>query len=410
MGNYFKNTELAAKYNISETTVRNWIKATKEGRLQLQLTERNGRFNVANSISNIALIEHLVGQNRKYRNTNAVKTVTPDPEFFEIFSESQVYDIIRNLELHHDIPRQYGYFREAANEWDEYIDRQMEAEVPSLARRGIELLTANQGYIDQRLAKFEKVNVIDIGVGNAVPVKQLLTHLRKQGKLGRYVALDFSKDMLDIAERRLRSWFGKAFPFEGYQLDIAHERFTNLLVHDYLRGGQGDVNLVLFLGGTPTNLRAPSDAFRTICESMNPADLLIYTDRVEAPEEPPEWLRHSHESVSKKLELLGRHKFVLERLGVKESFYTTKVEFDWNRRRKLALVELKLAINVKFNFKGGGQRVVKLEKGDIITVWYCWRMTHRELMSLLEDAGFFVVHCSTSEDRYVLAISELQRA
>src|SRR4051812_32922034 len=116
MSTYFKNTELAARYNISEATVRNWIKSTNEGRLTLELVADRGHAYVAKSISNIPIIEGLVGQNRKYRNKLAVKTITPSPRLFEVFNEAQVYDIIRNLELHHEIPRQYGYFRHGVDE------------------------------------------------------------------------------------------------------------------------------------------------------------------------------------------------------------------------------------------------------------------------------------------------------
>ena len=138
MSTYFKNTELAARYNISETTVRNWVKTAKLGKLQLELVEHGKRLYVAKSISNIPLIEELVGKNRKYRNSLTVKTISPSRDLFKVFNEAQVYDIVRNLELHHEIPRQYGYFAEGAQAWDVYINKQIATNVPSILRRTIE--------------------------------------------------------------------------------------------------------------------------------------------------------------------------------------------------------------------------------------------------------------------------------
>jgi uncharacterized SAM-dependent methyltransferase len=410
MSTYFKNTELAARYNISEATVRNWVKTAKDGKLQLDLVEHEGRTYVTKSSSNIPLIETLVKQNRKYRNSLAVKTVEPNREFFKIFSAAQTYDIIRNLELHHEIPRQYGYFDEGAKAWDEYTSKQATANTPSMLKRTTELLAANYSYIDKRLSRFRKVNVVDIGVGNALPIKDLLAHLISQGKLGRYVALDFSDDMLAIAKRNLETWYGDRIEFEGYQLDIAHERFANIIAEDYLRSERDTVNLVLFLGATPTNLRVPDDAFRTICESMNPQDVMIYTDKLELLNEPPEWLEHSYVVKPQKPELLDRHKVILDQLNIRESFYEPEVGFDVSTSQRYSRARLKFALTLKFDLEEG-ERVVSLEKGDALTVWRCWRTTAHGLESLLENNGFYILHSSQSEDRsYILNIAEVRRS
>lgn len=409
MSTFFKNTELAVRYNISEATVRNWIKATKEGKHQLELIDRGGRTYVANSIRNIPLIEGLVEQNRKYRNTLAAKTITPDPKLFKIFSEAQIYDIIRNLELHHEIPRQYGYFGWGAKAVDDYIAQQMSVDAPSVVRRSIEMLAANYSYIDKRLANFKKVNVVDIGVGNAMPIKDLLSRLVAQGKLGRYIGLDFSEDMLSIAKRNLKGWFGSSFQFEGYQVDITHERFANIVAEDYLSPEQDVINLVLFLGATPMNFRAPADAFKTISESMNPYDLLIYTDSVRLAASP-EWIRYTYKVEPSRLELLDRHKFVLDLLNIKDPLYVAEMGFDEAAKQGYSRARLKFALTLKFELEDG-VRSVHFEKGEAITLWRCWRFIPRDLINLLESTGFYVLHTSQSEDHnYILTIAEVQKS
>ncbi|SRR6266496_6406730 len=409
MAIHFKNTELAVQYNISEATVRNWIKSTKEGKLQLELAEHNGRIYVANSVVNIPIIESLVGQNRKYRNSLAMKTVQSSSSLLKIFTEAQVYDIVRNLEIYHELPRQYGYFGHGAKEWDEYINKQLSVDTPSMLHGTIELLADNLSYIDKRLTKVKKVNVIDIGVGNAVPVKNLLEHLIAQGKLGRYVALDFSDDMLSIAQRNISNWFGERVQFEGFQLDIAYERFANIIAEDYLNSVQDTVNLVLFLGATAGNLRVPSDSFRTICESMNPRDILLYTDFIEEADKPPEWFVHSYDLKPQKPEILSRHRFVLDQLNIEKSFYDAEIGYDKTNRRKYSRARLRFALTLQFELSEG-ERIVQFEKGDTITLWHSWQPTLHSLFHLLESTGFYVLHSSQSEDHnYILTIAEVRR-
>jgi DNA-binding transcriptional regulator YiaG/uncharacterized SAM-dependent methyltransferase len=407
MSTYFKNTELAERYNISEATVRNWIKSAKIGKNRLKLVEQDGRSYVARNVSNIPTIEELIEQNRKYRNTLAAKTVRPNPRLFDIFSGAHIYDIIRNLELHHEIPHQYEYFDSGVEEWDEYINTRLSVEAPSMLRCTVELLSLSFGYLDKRLAKFDKVNVVDIGVGNAIPSKELIAHLISLGKMGRYIGLDFSQGMLDLAERHLKEWFGDSLFFEGHQLDVAHERFANYLEADYLVPEQNTVNLVLFLGATPNNLRVRNDAFRTICESMNPRDLFIYTDKLEPPGALPEWFEH--EIKHGRPELAKSFKLVLELLNIEESFYDVEIGYDERTTQRYARIRFKVAVAIVFDLNDGS-KVLSFEKGDAIILWRCWQTTSQSLVELHEENGLYILYSSQNEDHtYALTIAEPNR-
>jgi len=194
-------------------------------------------------------------------------------------------------------------------------------------------MVENQSYIDRRLRNYEKVNVIDVGVGNAMPAKDLIEYLLRQGKLGRYIAIDISADMLAIAEQNISRWFGDKVVFEGYQIDVAYERFANLLAEDYLGPlSKKTMNLVLFLGGTADNFRNPDDTFRTINESINPNDLLIYTNKIETSEMRPEWL--SYEARPGSSSLAPRHRLVFDLLNIDDSFYDVEIGFDPEIRQR----------------------------------------------------------------------------
>lgn len=405
---YFKNVELADRYNISEATVRNWVKMTREGKLELTLVHEKERYYVANTPRNLSIIEKLVEGNKKYRNSRSAKTVKPRPQFYKLFTQTQIYDIARNLEIHHEIPRQYNYFDGGADGWDHYVQQLATEEGPNLLNRTTELIAENQGYLDKRLGKYRRINVVDVGVGNALPVKDLLEHLMDRGMLGRYIALDISTEMLRIAERNIKKWFRGGVHFEGYQLDITYERFANILAEDYLKRKAGDtVNLVLFLGGTPYNFRNPNDAFRTINESMNPNDMLVYTDKLETENMRPEWFDHDSKATSSTL--TPRHRLVFDLLNIDESFYDVEMGFDKETRQRYARTRLKVALTLKFDFEDG-ERILEFEKGDTIQLWRSWQMTSSDVIDQFERNGFYVLHASQTEDReFILNVAEVRR-
>src|SRR5581483_9848106 len=275
---YFKNTELAEQYHISLRTVLNWIEAAKEGRLDLELYDKDGKTYIANTPRNITEIEKIVEDRKKYRNTRGFKVIAPKPELYDLFNRKQLFDIISDLDVHHETQCQYSYFDEGADKWDELAWRQVEETSPNYLRSTVKLLEVNQSYIDELLAPYKRVNLVDIGPGNALPVKELLGHLLEQGRLGRYIALDMSPRMLEIVRRNVEEWFGGKVQFEGHQIDINYDRFADLLADEYIKQDAGStINLVLAFGGTLTNLNSPERALKVIQSSMGRHDLLMYT-------------------------------------------------------------------------------------------------------------------------------------
>ena len=107
---YFRHSELVNRYHVSLKTVHNWIDAAKQGKLELKLTGVGSRTYIANTPRNISLLEKLSEQGKKYRNARFNKVTTPKPEFYELFNRRQILDIVTNLIVHHEIPRQYNYF------------------------------------------------------------------------------------------------------------------------------------------------------------------------------------------------------------------------------------------------------------------------------------------------------------
>jgi len=403
---YFKQDEIAETYHVSVKTVANWIRDAKAGKLNFELVTEGSKSWIANTTSNIELIEHLVEKRRKFRNSNGFKSIAPKPEFYKLYSQQQIFDISSSLDIYHEIPLDYAYFDGGASYWDEYVQRLADEKVPNFLTSTISQLKANQGYIDDLVSRYKRVNVIDIGPGNALPVRDLLQHLLDQDKLGRYIALDISPSILKVAERNIKSWFGGKVAFEGHELDINYDRFTHLLADETLGEGSKDVvNVVLALGGGFSNMRAPDDAFKTIRNSINRQDLLIYNLKLDSKRSR----QYFDLGIRTKSTPLDAHKKMLvDLLNIDESLYDVEIGYDGQHRERFMSITLKVALAITFSFEKG-DRVIEFNKNDSILVWRYWHQSAQEVITQLTHNDFDVLQTSQTEDKdYLLTVSRVK--
>jgi uncharacterized SAM-dependent methyltransferase len=403
---YFKKAELAEAHHISEKTVTNWIRGAKDGKLDLELHEEHGRAWIANTTRNIELIEHLVEGRKKFRNSRGIKAITPKSEFYELYNQQQIFDITSSLDIYHEIPLEYAYFNGGAEYWNEYAERLATEKVPNFLSSTIKQIKANQGYLDDLISKYKHVNIIDIGPGNAMPVRQLLQHLLDQGKLKRYIALDISPSMLNIAKRNVEKWFGSKVTFEGHEIDINYDRFANYLADDMLGKGTKDViNVVLAFGGGFCNLRSPDDAFKTIRSSMNRQDVLVYNLKLDSKTSRQYFDFGNHTETTP---LDAHSKMLVDLLNIDESLYDVEMGYDDQLRQRYIRIRLKVALEITFSFEKG-DRVVEFNKNDTILVWRYWHHSAQEVFAQLAHNNFDILQTSQTEDRdYLLTMSRVK--
>lgn len=402
---YFKNTDLADSQHVSLRTVLNWIEAAKKGKLDLALHHENGRTYIANTSKNLTAVEQLVAARKKYRNSRGYKAVTPRPEFFALYNTQQVHDIISHLDIHREFPFQYGYFDKGAEYWDAYMKRLAAEDSPNMLTSTMKLLNDNRSYIDAILKRYKKVNIIDVGTGNVLPLKELIGRLVEQGKMGRYVGVDISAAMLKIAERNIREWFDGKVVFESYLTDITHDRFIEASLKETLNKDANDtINIVTAVGGTFSNLRKPDQAFQSIHDSMNRNDLLIYMLKLDTDSAR----RYFDFSIDTTLQSLDpKAKMMVDLFNLNESFYDIEMGFDTEKQTRYIRLRLKVALTITFEFDNG-TRSVNLNKDDTILLWRYWHETASEVINRLQRNDFRPLHVSKTEDNeYLLAISRV---
>jgi uncharacterized SAM-dependent methyltransferase len=398
---YFKNTELAKLYNVSEKSVRNWVHAASEGKLELQLFEEGGKLYIASSSKNSLMIEELALKGKKFKNTRGHKVVKPSPKFYELYSHKQIFDIISNIDVYREIPLQYCYFNGGAKHWDTYTKNLMKDGSHNPLTNTLELLDISLPYLDKVLEKHTRVNVIDIGVGNAFPIKGVLEHFLSNGKLGRYIGIDISNELLSIAEQNIKSWFGSSVKYEGYVKDFNYDRFDDLLLPDsFDEEDESVVNLIFFLGGTINNLREPSRVLATIHDSMGKNDLFLFSKKLDTEKSR----RHFDVAAPGNLGLT----LVLDFLNIDPEYYEIEQSFNTAQMAREAQARLKVSLRIEFELDGQ-RRTLELNKDESILLWRARHQTALQTIEQFDDNGFDLIQATKSEDQeYLLMTSRIK--
>ncbi len=350
---YYKSQELADLYGVSRRTVTNWIKQTREGKLDLELDQDKDEFYIIKSRFNQQRLESIVSERRKYLNQQSRKVLTPSPEFYQQYNETQIHDIIKSLNSYRELPLQYSYFGEGAKMWEVFRtqpERHMDPET---------LLKAVSSYITHAIEQYDAINIVDLGVGTGAAARPLIEQLHKAGKLNRYIGIDISQAMIDITTRNISQWFNNEVKVETHIKDISHELFSDIIAEpiDEQDYHQKTINIVLSLGGYISNFRHPEDILRTISRSMNPEDLYICSFRLDAP------------AVKNQVSFLYSYqkqcKLVLDMMGIKESLYNVEVGFDEEARIRYARIRPKYALTIEFKLSKGTW-IVNLNKDEAV--------------------------------------------
>lgn len=400
---YFKNTELAKLYHVSEKSIRNWIDAAEAGKLDLLLFEQNGKQFIANITKNTALIESLVEKGKKYKNTRGLKSVTPLPLFYEYYGQEEITDMVAHIADRKELPLKYTYADGGAEHWDEYAHRLIKEQSPNILNQTVSLLERALNSLNDLVPSDKKVNIIDLGPGNGLPVRQLLADLVARDKLHRYIAIDSSQEMLDILQKNIKQWFGDKVRFEGYARDFSYERFDDILAQDYIVDGSDiPINIILLFGDTLNNFRQPSHCLQTINQSVRLGDLVIYTSWLDTPSAR----RYFDFAVGPNQRL--RVEILFELLGLDKTLYDYEFTFNEEQRTRYGSLRPKVDILFKFDLEKGPQ-YVELRKDESILVWMHWHKSTIEIINLFDDNDFELIQAAkSSNEQYLMLISKIK--
>lgn len=395
---YYKYSQLVKEYNVSDRTVRNWVEASLKGKVDLKLHEAKGRYYVANSVANNAILESLADHGKKYRNSRSSKSVEPNRSFYETYSPDQVVDIINSLEKNHELPWDYTYFGNSAEYWDEYLMELHAAKNGNVITNSIETLKLNYAYLDALIEKYDHVNVVNVCVGNNIAIHDLLSRIKASGKLNRFIAADISKDMLDVAGRNIDRWFSGSVKMERCLIDIKRQSLGLITTDSNVSTGENTVNIFILAAAVIANFDSQQRVLENLNASMSKDDILITTDKRDTPQSRSFFDFNTKNDTS----MIGfRRKDLLDKLGVEDSFYDVIQEFNESLRRKILRIVLKVDLTLNFEVLGK-KKEVYFEKGTSIMMWFAHSPTDAEFVKTLENSGLELLMSAQSLDQELM--------
>ncbi len=313
-----------------------------------------------------------------------------------MFSHNQVSELITAIKGRGEIPLKFVYISKTGTDrWDKI------ATTRSKDKAGINkvegnLLNNKVGDFLNSFKKLEKLNIIDIGSGNGLPVMPLLKPLKERGVQFRYVPIDISKEMLDLVETNIK----EAFPdieIKPVQLDFERGNFAE---KTYELRKDGSQNLLLFLGSTLGNQSDRSRVLTNFRDSMTSDDFLIIGVELVNLYKIEKILKQYYGEQNENFVFT-----VAEYLGIKKDDGEFEVRF--NNQSHQVEVYFRFAKDRKVTFEG---EEITFEKDDKLLLGISHKFTEWIFTKVLSDVGFRIEMLTTSSEKgYSLVMCQPQR-
>lgn len=311
-----------------------------------------------------------------------------------MLTKRQEAELVTAIQGRGEIPLKFVYLGDGALNWDK-IARQRSEEDGINSVEGALLEKRITDFIST-LEPNLKVNVIDIGCGNGMPMFPVLDFLEKNSREFRYVPLDISQEMLDLARETIIAKYGN-IEIQEFKLDFELGQFSDV-IYDLKK--QDSVNLMLFLGSTLGN---HSDLHRVLTnfrDSMSSKDFLIVGVELTNLAKAQNILRHYEGE-----DIINFVSFILDHLTVPRSNY--EYETIWNEQKNQ--VELSAVFKKNTPVEVAGEKFV-LGKGEKLLLARSRKFTEAITTELLSDVGFRTELLTTNPERgYLLSMVQPTR-
>ena len=326
--------------------------------------------------------------------TNLRFIANPSSEFYSIFSQREILDIIQVLESSKEIPLKYAYKGKGAKIWDSFYRKYL---LPTWYRTyNVEFWLLNKAL--KSIAKISSSNhifkIIDVGAGNSLSVKRFIYSLNKLFTVTQYLACDISEDLLKISQKNITEWFPK-IRFKSLQIDIERNQVPNSLTSDE------EINIFLHLGVTIGNHRNRIKALQNFRASMGKDDLFIFTNELG---DNSKFIGACHHG--KQI-----YEWMQKNLGISPDGCELIRKYDPNIDSIVAT--MKFIGNQTLDFQCQQKKInkkVEFFANEEITLWRFHKYTISEIKEELEQAGLQLVEYITDRKQsHVMVICSVKQ-
>ena len=388
---YFSNKEVVEKYNISQPTLFKWLKNAQIQKNNLVIQKVNKNWKIIKNEQNISELERLYLEAQKFKNKIALEKITPKSEFFEIFSHRQIVEIINDLQISKEINLKFSYFGQNNIVWDKQAKDTKNYKTTATDSQN---LLNSFPFLAQKISQFSKINIIDIGCGNGLATLEFVKHIHKKKLLNKYIAVDISPEMLEIAKINLNAGIDN-LNFVSYIHDIEESDIKEICFDNKI---EKTVNLILFIGGTVGNFTNQDHIWSNLKNSLGKNDLLIISNKLDKNES-----KSRFDGVKKYYQ---RYLYIPNLLGLET--INPKLHFIFNEKKQARCCYLELQKDYILNIKDDKiDTILKFQKGDKIEIWMHKLSTVQSLLDSLTFYGLEMVQLTTEKDgNHALVVAE----
>ncbi len=311
-----------------------------------------------------------------------------------MFTKKQEFELITAIKGRGEIPLKFAYLNEGADNWDKIA--QSRSGKDGINKMELELLRKRIADFLSEYSDAKKINVIDIGCGNGIPVYPILEKLKQKNISFRYVPVDISKTILDLAVKNVREKFGN-IPCKPIELDFELGNFADII---YELRGSNYSNLMLFLGSTLGNHSDRHRVLTNFRDSMGVEDFLLIGVELTNFSKIDKITSGYQGKVDKDFAY-----FIPEMIGINRR--DTDFKVSWNNT--LGQVDVHIILKKDCKIKIGNEQFV-LEKGEKLLLVRSVKFTEWNITKLLSDVGFRTELLTTTLNRdYVLSMIQPTR-
>ncbi|MDE1870076.1 MAG: L-histidine N(alpha)-methyltransferase, partial [Candidatus Micrarchaeota archaeon] len=251
-----------------------------------------------------------------------------------LLSKRQEAELITSLQGRGEIPFKFAYLGKGAENWNRIAKARAKTadNINSLEK---ELLEKRMPNFLEAFPNVKKLNLIDIGCGNGEPIFPVIDALKERGIEFRYVPLDISKEMLDLAVATVQKKYGKV-QCKPLLLDFEQGNFSDIA---YELKEDGSSNLFLFFGSTIGNQSDMGRVLTNFRDSMSSEDFLIIGVELTNLARTDKILSHYHGDLVDDIVY-----FVPEGLGISRKKCRSNV--SWNEVKSQVEIRIVLQENV----------------------------------------------------------------
>jgi len=341
-----------------------------KGRVYFQLVENvfvNGKRKqkVINHLGNEDSAKDYCRQNNL---PFEVKEYQAEPSVY-FGSSRQSSEFMTALNGRSEIPLKFEYLKDGSKKWDSLVkskDYDLGFTESQLIKK-----YAPEVFLEIK----NKVNLLDLGCGNGDKSIIFLNKIKYKRK---YIGLDISKSMLDLASQNI----SKKFPFinlETHKIDFEEGNFAHIT--ESLREKNYSTNFILFLGNTLGNVSDKSRVLSNIRESMTLNDYLLIGIELFDIKKTQNILNHYKGNRIWQDNIFNS----LEYFGLKQSDGFFEVLFNKNKDQ----VEARFVLNKDKELKCGSRKI-KLKKKNKILLMVSYKANPTSIQILLAETGFII--------------------